>query len=959
MLTNRSALRSSTLILSSTLLAMAAEPLPLPATLTGVVADSLGTKANVSYGDVDGDGYTDLGIGGYIYWGSANGWVSSSRILLTDDPLWIVPNLTGAGSDGKIRADVITVDGNSAGHLFKFEGRATLPVEKFTLPSIKGRPAVGNFRGSNLADLAWIDGSGYLQVATNNGGSFTLDPNPISAGSADYAAVAAIDWTGAQTGRLDLLLVSNNAYSTVQLFPYGATTPSLTQNIGSAYTNYRPEITVGKIHSGTNQRQDAIVTSDYSSVAIFSSGSTSATPNVSPFWGSIRGWIVPDVTGDGIDEVAFYGMNGQEALSGGLLHGGASIGNDLSQSTPSADRPIPGVLAPDFAFGFTSYNSKSRQPIAVPYNTIGSTWERHLVLVDALNYSGSVTQVMPILAPIISGPLVAQTGTGPQAMVDPSVAVQFQSPGSITAIKVTVSGAVLGDAISDAVATTATSTDVLLNGDLIRVYSGNLTPTETQALLTNLRFTGVAGYGQRSVSISIGGTAVSGDTATRASAYLSNTLNVSTINIPLPPSLTFTAIANGTVGTPVSCEVRGGSAPYTVVVDGGTGVVNTANGISTIVVTPTRTGLITATVTSSNGISGVFTFTANAAPVPALVFTKANAASVGGTIIVEVNGGDGNYTVTVAGGTGFAGGSPIDANGANAKNLFITPTQSGVITVTVTDSTGLTGNFTFIAANLPTATEPAPAVLESVGEATVFGAICPGTFGGVASLRAAFGSVDDRRARGFTWNSETQKYRELPTEPNGGLLPTDGVFLATRVALGLDFSGPAMPPGSTIVLRAGWNFVGLGPVQLSSGSVVRSHSLADDFTLSDLSGRTVTLSSISQAYQWTGTAYVTTPTLQSGVGYWIDNVATPTGTVLLTRKDSDMDGRAVNGGTATSGAANSRTGAFAGNVGTPPVPPNGDQQAQPESQGSCGSGSGIAVLLAGLMAFLKLGFRRK
>lgn len=947
MLTNRSALRSSTLILSSTLLAMAAEPLPIPATLTGVVADSLGTKANVSYGDVDGDGYTDLGIGGYIYWGSANGWVSSLRILLTDDPLWIVPNLTGAGTDGKIRADVIAVDTNSIGHLFQFRDRVTFPAEKFTLPSIKGRPAVGNFRGSDLADIAWIDASGYLQVATNNGTSFT-QATPILVGPADYSAVAAIDWTGAQTGRLDLLLVSDNAYSTVQLFPFGATAPSLTQIIGTA-SNYRPEITVGKIHSGTDQRQDAIVTSDYSSKAIFSSGSTTATPSVSAFAGNFRGWIVPDVTGDGIDEVAFYGTDIESIPLGGLLHGGASIGNDLSLLTPSADRPIPGGANPLFAFGLFSYNSKSRQPIAVPYITTGSTWERHLVLVDGVNYSGSVTQIMPILAPTLSGPLIAQVGAGAQPMVDPSVIVGFQSPGSITAIKVTVSGAVIGDAISDAVATTATSTEAFINGDLVRVYSGNLTPTETQTLLTNLRFTCVASYGQRSVSIAIGGTAVSGDTATRASAYLSNNLNVSTINIPLPTSLTFSAIAAGTVGAPVSCEVNGGSAPYTVVVDGGTGVVNYASEISTVVVTPTRTGLITVTVTSANQISGVFTFTSNAAAVPQLLFSNVKNASVGGTIIVEVSGGDGTYAVSVSGGTGFSGGSPSDANGTNTKNVFVTPTRAGMITVTVTDSSGLTGNFSFTAADLPTATEPAPAVLESVGAATVFGAICPGTFGGVNSLRNAFNTVDDRRTRGFTWNSEKQAYRELPAEPTGGLSPTDGVFLATRVALGLDFSGPAMPPGSTIVLRAGWNFVGLGPVQLSSSNVVRTHSLADDFTLTNLSGSTVPLNSITQAYQWTGTAYVTTPTLQSGVGYWIDNVASPTGTVLLTRKDSDVDGRVVQ----------VRAGAFADNVGTPPVPPNGDQQAQPESQGSCGSGSGIAVLLAGLMAFLKFGFRRK
>ena len=950
MLTNRSALRTSTLFLSSTLLAMAAEPLPVPTTLAGVVANTSGIQANVSYGDVDGDGYTDLGIGGTIYWGSASGWVSTlSYQPVPGSQVWIVPNLTGAGGDGKVRADLISVDANFGGHLYQTAPtRGGISAEKFSLYSVKGRPAVGNFRGSALADLAWIDISGYLQVYTNNGVSFTQSTY-LSVGNADYAAVAAIDWTGAQTGQLDLLLVHDSGYSavfsTVELFPFGSTSPSLTKSIGSGSANYHPEITVGKIHSGTDHREDAMVTSANFSKAIFSSGTTSATPTVASFAGAFQGWIVPDVTGDGIDEVAFYGLDGQQNAFGGLLHGGASIGSDITASTPSADRPIrpiPGSPILAFAFGYAPNTTTSRQPIAVPYKTTGTTWERHLVLVDNSGYPGNLTQVMPILSPTISGTLLAQVGTGAQPMVDPSIVVQFQSPGSITAIKVTVTGAVIGDAISNAAATTATSTDTFLNGDLIRVYSGALTPTETQTLLSNLRFSGIAGGGQRQVLIEIGGTAVSGDMATRASAYLSNTFTASTFNIPFVPTLSFTTIASGTVGSPVSCDVSGGLAPYTVVVDGGTGVVNTTSEVSTVVITPTRIGLITVTVTDSKGVTGSFTFMANAAPVPTLVFSNASNANVGGTVIVDVRGGNGTYTVSMNGGYGFAGDS------AAVVNLFLIPTRAGTITVTVTDSTGLSGTFSFTATELPTASEPAPVVTPSLGEATVFGAICPGTVGGVSSLRAAFGASDSRRSRGFTWNAETQSYRELPAEPTGGLLPTDGVFLATRVALGLDFSGPAMPPGSTIVLRAGWNFVGLGPVQLSSGTVVRTHDLAGDFTLTDLRGGTVALSAISQAYQWSGTAYATTSIVQSGVGYWIDNVASPSRTILLTRKNSDLDGRV---------AAPSR--AFAGNVGAPPVPPNSDQQAQPTSQENCGSGSGIAVLLAGLMAFLKLSYRRK
>ncbi len=893
MISTRSALRSTTLILSSTLLAIAAEPLPPAVSLAGIKPGYSSQAANVSYGDVDGDGFVDLGIGNIIYWGSATGWKSSAKFQTALASLWIVPNITGAGLDGKIRADLVTIDGNGARSLVQVLSTTTQTTlnssgSKLNLSGLIGAPAVGDFGGSSLNDIAWIDTANYgtLKLSTNTAGVLSAPASQLVGNSSDptnasYTAVSAIDWTGSGTGQLDLLLITEVANQTpvAQLFAHAqdiTTQAAFTINLGGNYSAvFNPVITIGDING--DGKGDALVTNRDSNALTYiikSTGSLSTAPSTSfnKFKSGSQGWIVPDVTGDGIDDVAVYASN--TPIGGGIVHGGSDITTVLGDVGGIAiDRTIPGDGEGGFLYRFGFFGGfASPRPTAVAYAVDASPWDRHLVLVDQSGYGE--TSVLPILSPTIVATVQDLSGSGALAIVDSLVTIDFPTTnGSITGLVVSVSGASAGDVISDAAPVPGTITAIdlpLSNGSLTRTYNGTMTVAQATGVLKNLRFTAAQGGAVRSAFVVLLGQADANDTGPRAESYFSAKFQAATLTAP------------------------------------------------------------------------------------GLAFTAITGAKVGGTVISEVRGGNGTYTVTVDGGVGFAGGSPdnVRAVSGPATNVFVTPTRSGTITVTVTDSAGLRGSFTFTATDLPTASEPAPLVTPSLGAVTVFGAICPGTVGGVQSLRTAFGSADNRRARGFTWDSARQTYNELPGEPTGGLLPTDGVFLATRVDLGLDFSGPAMPPGSTIVLRAGWNFVGLGPVQLTSGSVVRTHSLADDFTLTNLSGATQPLSQITAAYLWDGSTYSTTTVLQSGIGYWIRNVSSPAESVILTRKDSDMDGRAVR-------AAGAST--FARDAGAPPTPPANGAQASsgPDAEsGGCGAGSGIAIALAGLMAFLRLGLRR-
>jgi hypothetical protein len=207
---------------------------------------------------------------------------------------------------------------------------------------------------------------------------------------------------------------------------------------------------------------------------------------------------------------------------------------------------------------------------------------------------------------------------------------------------------------------------------------------------------------------------------------------------------------------------------------------------------------------------------------------------------------------------------------------------------------------------------------------------------------------DPSSARAFAFDALLQRYVEYPDEPTGGLVPSSGVFIASRDDLGLSFDGTPAPIPYRIVLQPGWNFVGLPP--LDDGGVIRRGSgWTSHFTLYDEGGDERTGESGDLigdwAWWWDGAAYRQETTLLAGVGYWISNSATAP--LVLHR-------------TTGGGLGSARAFALVGR-GTPPPPP-ADGAAPPAASssggsGGCGLGSGLGVILmlgAGLVLRLRL-----
>lgn len=297
-------------------------------------------------------------------------------------------------------------------------------------------------------------------------------------------------------------------------------------------------------------------------------------------------------------------------------------------------------------------------------------------------------------------------------------------------------------------------------------------------------------------------------------------------------------------------------------------------------------------------------------------------------------------------------GAARDALQAPAiQGFYLKPLVGGTTRITVTDANGTSEMHDLITTQLPSVEVPRPSVAVSVGGQTVFGAICPGTPQGVASLVSGLSKVDSSRGRGFTWEASSQRYVELPAVPNDGIGPTTGVFLAARADLGLDFSGSQLPLGAEIVLQQNWNFVGLGPIDDNSGTPRTSHSLATDFDLVLVEDQSVQSKDQigNVAYFWNGASYERATVLQSNVGYWIQNVRAD-GKILSLKR--------VASGTGTSPTLRSAPPALKA-AGTPPAPPAASSSSnKADDGGSCGSGSGLAVMLGGLLLALRMRFRR-
>jgi len=238
--------------------------------------------------------------------------------------------------------------------------------------------------------------------------------------------------------------------------------------------------------------------------------------------------------------------------------------------------------------------------------------------------------------------------------------------------------------------------------------------------------------------------------------------------------------------------------------------------------------------------------------------------------------------------------------------------------------------------------------LPTVGDLTLYTAVCPGTEEGLAQLKAFLVGKDATQVKAFAWDASVQAYVQLPQEPVGGLTPAHAVFIATRDPVTFNFSGTQSPLPFSLLLRPGFNFVGVPP--LFDGEVTRtSHAFVNDFRLTRLGGEGLTTQAevdavlgtgaggANTAFLWNGVAYGEVTTISSGQGVWIKNNTADS--IVLIR---DFIGQVLTkGGTAAS----------VRKLGDPPPPPTNAAARATSGSGGCGHGGGFAALVLALAFF--------
>lgn len=216
---------------------------------------------------------------------------------------------------------------------------------------------------------------------------------------------------------------------------------------------------------------------------------------------------------------------------------------------------------------------------------------------------------------------------------------------------------------------------------------------------------------------------------------------------------------------------------------------------------------------------------------------------------------------------------------------------------------------------------------------------------GLARLRAALAGKDATQVRAFAWKDGA--YAELLGDQPTWLTPTHGVFVVTRLDLGLTLDGvPQAMPGA-LTLQPGWNLLTVPLLTTDGVTPIASHPWKY-FWIEEDNGTTTPASlTIPAPYLWDGAAYIQITTLTSGVGYWFNNttkvelrlvrtsIPTPAPTLPLL---------AARG--------------LAAQDDTPPPPPGATISAtkatDTSSAGSCGLGNGLAGLLMLMLAALRM-----
>ncbi len=303
--------------------------------------------------------------------------------------------------------------------------------------------------------------------------------------------------------------------------------------------------------------------------------------------------------------------------------------------------------------------------------------------------------------------------------------------------------------------------------------------------------------------------------------------------------------------------------------------------------------------------------------------------------------------------------------------------DSGLFISSLSGSTATTGGGIVVvppgppgSANVAHVTVPPIGI--SSGASVIYASVCPSTDEGIANLTARLSGKPKNQVRAFAWDGGTQAYVELPDVPRDGLTDNTGVFIATRLDLGLDFSGTPQPFPFSITLHPGFNFVGVPPLgTLSSFSTL--HQFPADFTLSD---GTITVTdpleianligtpggdiTTARPFFWNGSAYVQEAALTTGEGYWIKNNSGVD--ITLTRVTSQITspGNTVLSATASVVKRSSTVAANVHDRGVPPPPPGGKSSGSGATAAggsggakSCGLGSGIAAFASMLMLALR------
>ncbi|HYE06229.1 MAG TPA: hypothetical protein VEL07_12010 [Planctomycetota bacterium] len=231
---------------------------------------------------------------------------------------------------------------------------------------------------------------------------------------------------------------------------------------------------------------------------------------------------------------------------------------------------------------------------------------------------------------------------------------------------------------------------------------------------------------------------------------------------------------------------------------------------------------------------------------------------------------------------------------------------------------------------------PLPVIAVSRRADTRWNAVSGATPEGLARLRAAVAGRPTTEAKLYAWDALAQRFALFPAEPTGGLRLDHGAFVATRVPLALDFSGTGAASPYALVLRPGWNLVGLPPVDGETDHPWSALTLRfdDDGTLIGEPLRT-TLTGAGP-YAWNGAGYDLAATMASGSGYWITNNHASRALRLVREGTSTIALRVVETVAVDDGKIVER--------GAPPTPPASSSAGGSGGGGGCGSGGVVAGL---------------